>query len=126
MKTRFFILLILWAVGIPAAASGIIMCVWNGIMPQLAGLSAIGFGQAAGIFLLCQLLSGGFVFGLLLLAAGIHIIGFHKNHEAHERWMKMSEEERREVFRRRMARFGYRERENDKTDKQADGNDDLG
>lgn len=102
---RHIIIITLWAIAIPAAASGAIMGLWNGIMPQLFGLAAIGFWQALGLFLLSQLLTGGFVFGLFLLAAALHTIGHHHNSAAHERWMRMTDEQRAELIRRRMSGF---------------------
>lgn len=104
---RHTIIITVWAVAIPAAASGAIMGLWNGIMPQLFGLASIGFWQALGLFLLSQLLTGGFVFGLFLLAAGLHTIGHHHNSAAHEQWMRMTDEQRAELIRRRMSGFGY-------------------
>lgn len=125
MKIKLFGFLLVWAAVIPAAVSGLIMCVWNMLMPQLFGLGAIGFWQSAALFLLCQLLSGGFVLGLLLLVGGIHVIVFHRNHAAHERWKKMTDEQRREVFLRRMERFGH-VWHNEETDKQAGGDGNRG
>lgn len=110
MKKKIVTLIVVWAVALPAAASGAIMVLWNMLMPALFGLPAIGVWQAAGLFLLGQLLTGGFVFGLLLLAAGMHVAGHRHNSAAHERWMRMTDEERREVFRRRMEKFGYGDR----------------
>lgn len=107
MKKRLFIFLLLWAVVIPAAASGIIMCVWNVLMPAAFGLAAIRFWQAAALFVLCQMLSGGFVIGVLLIFMGIHGIWHRRHRAAHERWKNMTDEQRREVFMRRMEKFGH-------------------
>lgn len=107
MKKRLFLFLLFWAVVIPALASVIIMCVWNALVPATFGLTAIGFWQAAVLFVLCQLLSGGFVIGLILLFMGVHGIYHRHNRAAHGRWMQMTDEQRREAFRQRMARFGH-------------------
>lgn len=124
MKKRLFLFLLFWAVVIPAVASGIIMYVWNALVPATFGLAAISFWQAAVMFVLCQMLSGGFVIGLILLLMGLHGIYHRRHHAAHERWKNMTDEQRREVFMRRMARFGhlwYNEKD-EKDGKTADGN----
>lgn len=122
MKKRFVTLLLVWAIVIPAAASGLILLLWNALMPALFGLATIGFWQAVGLFLLCQVLSGGFAFGLFLLAGGIHSICYHHNRAAHERWKNMTDAERREAFLQRMARFGQWRRPDGKNGKEAEEN----
>lgn len=43
--------------------SGLVMFLWNAILPSLFGLKYITFWQAAGLLLLCKVLFGGFAFG---------------------------------------------------------------
>lgn len=62
---KAIILLILWACAIPGAASAIVMLLWNSIVTATCGFAAIGFSQAAGLFVLGQLLSAGFILGFL-------------------------------------------------------------
>lgn len=126
MKKRFVTLLLVWAIVIPAAASGLILLLWNALMPALFGLVTIGFWQAAGLFLLCQVLSGGFAFGLFLLAGGIHSIYYHHNRAAHERWKNMTDAERREAFLQRMARFGQWRQADGKNEKATEENGNNG
>lgn len=128
MKKRFITWILVWAIVIPAVAGGVIMLLWNGLMPTLFGLATIGFWQAAGLFLLGQVLTGGFAVGLFLLGAGLHAVGAHHNRAFHERWKGMSAEERREawrkVFRERMSRLGDSGQTDDNTGKatENDGN----
>lgn len=108
MKMRQVTLFVIWAVAVPAVAGGVIMALWNVLMPGLFGLAVISFWQAVGMFLLSQLLTGGFVLGLILLAMGMHIMGMHHNHAVHRHWTNMTDAERSEVLRRCMSRFGNR------------------
>lgn len=105
MKKKLIAFIIVWAVAIPALAGGAIMLLWNWLMPNVAEAAPIGFLQSAGLFLLGQVLSGGFIFGLLLLAIGGHVICFHHNHRSMERWRRMSPEQRRAAMSKRMAGF---------------------
>lgn len=67
---------------------GCVMLLWNWLMPELFGMSSIGFWQAAGLLILCKILFGG-------------LCGNHNHHRCHhhdnklrERWEKMTAEER--------------------------------
>lgn len=72
----------------------IVMLLWNWLMPELFGLAAISFWQAAGLLLLCKILFGG-------------IGGGHHGHEhdchhgrcnkLRERWENMTPEERERI-----------------------------
>lgn len=120
MGKRLVIFVFAWTFVVPAVAGGAVLLLWNQLVPSLTGFAAIGFWQALGLFLLGQLLSGGFIFGLFLLAFGLHAI-FHKhNHAAMEKWKHMTDEQRREIFLRRMSRFGQRHFMNQPTE--GDGN----
>ncbi len=62
------------------------MGLWNWLMPELFGLTRIGFWQAVGLVVLSRILFGGFRHG-----AG------HRHHwrqRLHERWEQMTPEER--------------------------------
>ena len=52
-------LFILLATAGVAAFSGLVMLLWNGILPSLFHISMITFWQAAGLLLLARLLFGG-------------------------------------------------------------------
>ena len=59
-KGRFlfaFFFPLLWALLI-----AVVMWLWNAILPSLLHVSAITYWQAAGLFLLCRILFGGFHF----------------------------------------------------------------
>jgi hypothetical protein len=62
----------------------LVMTLWNWLLPTLAGWHAISFGQAIGLLVLARILFGGF------RAHG----GGHWRHRMHERWAKMTPEER--------------------------------
>lgn len=90
---KFFVLII---VGV-SALSWVVMMLWNWLMPALfVGAHSIDFLQALGLLVLSKILFGG-------MHRGRHGHGHH--HWRHERWEKLSEEER-EKFRRGM--FGRR------------------
>jgi len=60
-KRRFFFLPV-FLVGL-FAMSGIVMFLWNAIIPVVSGVLSISFWQAMGLLLLCRILFGGFRFG---------------------------------------------------------------
>jgi hypothetical protein len=81
----------LCALGLGLVFGGLVMVLWNGVLPGLLGVSAIGFWQAVGLLILCQLLFG-------RLGSGIHpFMGGRHRHRNHfrEKWQRMSDEERR-------------------------------
>ena len=94
----------LMPVGFLAVAAGfgaVVMLLWNWLMPTLFGLDVINFWQALGILVLSRILFGGFGFG--------HILKRHKHHighHIHERWMKMTPEQRKEFIKNRREHFG--------------------
>lgn len=56
-KIVFFIVLFALAV---LLFGGIVMCLWNALLPEILGVKAITFVQALGILLLSKILFGGF------------------------------------------------------------------
>jgi len=63
--------------------SGIVMLLWNAILPELLGVKYITIWQSAGLLVLCKILFGGF--------------GFAKRHDGpgmsfREKWQRSSEE----------------------------------
>lgn len=113
---RTFTLIIILAIIIPATASGAVMLLWNCIMPQISGADFISFWQAAGLFLLSQILSGGIIVGPVLFIAGLHAIRHHGNMAEHKRWRHMTDEQRREFVNRwrqmHFERDTFRQHEN--------------
>ena len=79
-----------------AAFSVIAMLLWNALMPEIFGLAALSYWQAAGLLVLARILFGGLGhWG----ARGGH--GFHHYHgnALREKWLNMSDEERKEFLR---------------------------
>jgi len=78
-----------------AVFSVIAMLLWNALMPGLFGLSALSYWQAAGLLVLARILFGGL--GLGHWGHG----GFHHYHgnALREKWLNMSDEERKEFLR---------------------------
>ncbi len=70
---------------------GIVMLLWNALIPNIFGLSAITFWQALGILVLARILFGGF---------GKSHHSKSKSRFDHRTWMKLSPEEREEMKKR--------------------------
>jgi hypothetical protein len=73
------------------AFSGLVMLLWNGILPAVLHISAITLWQAAGILLLSRILFGGF-------KGRRHGFGGHKR-RMFMKWQSMTPEERMEAKR---------------------------
>ncbi len=56
-KIAFFVLA---GIAMFFAVSGIVMWLWNALLPEIIGVKSIGFWQAMGILVLCKILFGGF------------------------------------------------------------------
>lgn len=74
-----------------AIGGGLVMYLWNWLLPTLFGLRAITFWQAIGLLALCRILFGGFGLG-----RGTHRYGWRRR--MGERWEQMTPRER-EIFR---------------------------
>jgi hypothetical protein len=85
-----------------AAVAGfgvVVMLLWNWLAPAIFGAAVINFWQALGLLALCRILFGSF--------GGRHRM-FHQHHNLiHEKWMKMSDEERREFIKKRRCGRGF-------------------
>jgi hypothetical protein len=84
-----------------AIGGGIVMLLWNWLLPSLFGFSQITFWQALGLLLLCRILFGGF---------GSHgRSGRHSNwrHRMEERCQIMTPEERERFRQRIRERWGF-------------------
>lgn len=111
VKTLVFVLLFL--VVFPALAGIAVMFLWNSIIPVVCGFSAITFWQGVGLFLIGQILTGGILFALFFVLAGIHAVTHHRG-ELRNHWHGMTDEQRHEfIERRRREHFGFRRRETD-------------
>ncbi|MDR3329393.1 MAG: hypothetical protein LBS63_04725 [Prevotellaceae bacterium] len=92
MKTHFKFL-----VGLTVALSAFsaaVMLLWNALVPSIFGFAAIGFWQALGLLFLARILFGGMGGGRRL---PMMVGDFFGRNPIHDKWMKMTPEER-EVF----------------------------
>ncbi len=86
-KRRFFLFIPLM-IGLLLATGGVIMFLWNAILPELLSIKAIGYWQSLGLLALCKILFGSF--------------GFHRGRRGgrsaflRERLAGMNEEERQQ------------------------------
>ena len=97
MKTRIFghIVMMLLAV---AGFSVIVMFLWNALLPDIFGVACINFWQACGLLALSRILFGGM--------SGV-MSHLHKHHNPiHDKWKKMTPEQRREFVNQR-KHFGF-------------------
>lgn len=85
-----------------AALAGVVMLLWNWIMPGLhAGIQQVDYWHALGLFILSRILFGGF-----------HGHGGWYRHRQWHKWQKlqsMTAEEREQYFQFRRHLFGHRE-----------------
>lgn len=92
-KKRFYFTFPLMVIGL-FAVSGIVMLLWNAVVPSIcSSVTMLSYWQAMGLFVLSRILFGGF-----------HFRGHHHDHHAHrhaqfvgkfkEKLMDMNEEER--------------------------------
>jgi len=98
------IIIIFWIAAL-AAISALVMVLWNALMPVIFGLAVINFWQALGLFVLARILLGGFGFGRNGFHGGKYMHGMGEN-PLHEKWKKMTPEERKEFIERR-RKFGF-------------------
>ena len=93
-----------------------VMLLWNWLAPTIFGLGTINFWQALGLFVLCRILLGGFGGGHHHRHGGHHHRhgGHHHCHDrrhhhggnpVHDKWMKMTPEQREEFISRRRTHF---------------------
>ena len=101
-----FILIVI--VALPMLAGLGITSLWNGIITSVCGFAPVSFWQGVGLFLLGQLLSGGFMILLFILFGSLHAV-IHSRADWHNHWHNMTDEERLEFIRRRRDFFGHRQ-----------------
>lgn len=99
---------------IPGLAGWAITALWNSILTVACGFATISFWQGVGIFLLGQILSGGFAIAMFLIGGSFHAFRHHRDNDWRGHWRNMTDEQRREfIERRRHEHFGFRNRKND-------------
>jgi len=83
------------------------MFLWNALMPEIFGLPVLTYWQTAGLVILARILFGGLGLGQLGLRGRAHTgFGgderlFHHGNALREKWLNMSEDERKEFLRER-------------------------
>lgn len=97
---------ILFLIVFPPLAGIAVMALWNSLIPAICGFAAITFWQGVGLFILGQILSGGFLFALFFIGGGIHALGHHRG-EWKSHWHNMTDEQRREFITLRRQHFGF-------------------
>jgi hypothetical protein len=95
-----FLAHVLCGLGAIAGFGAIFMLLWNAIVPSIFGISAINFWQALGLLILLAGLSK-----FMAIAAFLGMRGYRHN-PIHEKWRKMTPEEREEFIRRHRY-FGH-------------------
>ncbi|MFA7289580.1 MAG: hypothetical protein WC055_11955 [Melioribacteraceae bacterium] len=87
---------------------GLVMYLWNAILPPVLGVASINFLQAMGIFVLAKILFGGFPHG------GSKRDSFHHSSihskEMREKWMNLTPEEREKMRESWTDRFHKKEK----------------
>ncbi|GHV06605.1 hypothetical protein FACS189416_7300 [Bacteroidia bacterium] len=97
MKKHVFRHVIIGSAAI-AAFSAVTMLLWNWLMPCIFGLTIINFWQALGLLAFARILFGGFGHqGMMGRGMG----GMYGDNPMHDKWMKMTDEQRREFINRR-------------------------
>lgn len=92
-RIRSFGLGFLITLAIIAGFSAVAMLLWNALVPDIFGLPALNYWQTAGILVLTRIFLGGISKNQLShLGMGL---GFHHNNPLREKWMNMTEEERK-------------------------------
>ncbi|MDR0321565.1 MAG: hypothetical protein LBI28_08685 [Treponema sp.] len=96
-----------------------VMLLWNALMTQIFGLMELNYLQSVGLLILGRLLFGGLGGGLHNRHRGMGGHLFHHDNKLREKWMTMSEDERKEFMENEMHRrfsplhgFGERTEQN--------------
>ncbi|MDR0422767.1 MAG: hypothetical protein LBH72_07150 [Proteiniphilum sp.] len=85
-----------------AGFSAVTMLMWNWLMPDIFGLATVNFWQATGMLVLLAGLSK-----FMVIAAFLGMRGYRHN-PIHDKWMKMSPEQRKEFISRRREHIMHR------------------
>lgn len=87
---------VILGVGLFAALGWAVMLLWNRLIPDLLGLGGVTYCQALGLFVLGRLLLGGLKLGGCRCGCNGHHA--HKEHLFHEKWARMTPEQRKEFM----------------------------
>jgi len=85
-----------------------VMLLWNALLPGLFELPVLNYWQAVGILLLVRILSGGLGHNFDYRYGNRNGSNFHgQTNELREKWMNMSDDERKEFFEKRKDSFNF-------------------
>jgi hypothetical protein len=100
---RYFYILSHVLCGLAAVAGfgAVFMLLWNALLPQIFGITAINFWQSLGLLVLLAGLSK-----FMAIAAFLGMRGYRRN-PIHEKWRKMSDKERKEFIKNRHSGHGF-------------------
>lgn len=109
MKSKVFskqsrIGMLLFGVIALVAFSVIIMLLWNWLMPEIFGLKTISIWQAGGLFVLSRILFTSFWGGGK--PSNGDGLDFRGENPIHEKWAKMTDDERKKFIEQRRKFFG--------------------
>lgn len=90
-------------IGMIALTGGIVMLLWNHLVPELFNGPQIHFGQALGLLILGRLLTGNMGWG-----KGRGRCGGHRGHHWREKWANMSPEDREKMREKFYSYCGYK------------------
>ena len=82
-----------------------VVLLWNALMPRIFSLPEISYPQAVGLLILARLLFGGV--GASLREHGGKRAHFQQGNKLREKWMNMSEEERKEFMEKERDFFKF-------------------
>ncbi|WP_226163302.1 hypothetical protein [Hymenobacter terricola] len=80
---------------------GVVMALWNAILPEAVHAGRLSYWQGVGLLALCRVLFGSFGPGRGGRPGGA---GWQRHHEGREKWQRMSEEERHQFRQQWQAR----------------------
>ena len=100
------------AVVMCAAGGVIVMLLWNALLPRIFGLPQIGYLEAVGVLVLARVLFGSLGGGMYGRGGGHRGMrggGYPYDHvnKIREKWMNMSDEERREFIKKERDFAGF-------------------
>jgi hypothetical protein len=91
-----------------AVFSAVVMLLWNALLPQIFSLPVINYWQAVGLMLLARILFGGLAHDMARHGGRRereHL--FEHGNKLREKWMNMSEDERKEFIEKEKDFFKF-------------------
>ena len=105
------------------AFSAVTMLLWNALMPGIFGIASINFWQALGLLVLGRILFSGIGGGNFMHHHGMMNDG--RKNFVHEKWMKMSPEERRKIFSHHHRHGGFFDMDESDEKRREQGNEQI-